>query len=89
MGDMIPEWKTKFDELYLDQNVITFPVLNRELSDKEQLTYNVIPVDREVVEHIFAQSWKAAEENYKAQIEKLKLQLENWQETAIHGDEGL
>lgn len=89
MGDMIPEWKTKFDELYLDQNVITFPVLNRELSDKEQLTYNVIPVDREVVEHIFAQGWKAAEENYKAQIEKLKLQLENWQEDAIHGDEGL
>lgn len=60
---MTPEWKTKFDELYLDQDVITFPVLNRELSDKEQLTYNVIPVDREVVEHIFAQGWKAGKEN--------------------------
>lgn len=59
---MTPEWKTKFDELYLDQDVITFPVLNRELSDKEQLTYNVIPVDREVVEHIFAQGWKAGKE---------------------------
>lgn len=86
---MIPEWKTKFDKLYTDQDVITFPVLNRELSDKDQLTYNVIPVDREVVEHIFAQGWKASEENYRAQIEELKLQLENWQETAIHGDEGL
>lgn len=59
---MTPECKAKFDELYLDQEVITFPLLNKVSSDREQLIYDVIPVYREVVEHIFAQGWKAGTE---------------------------
>lgn len=59
---MTPECRAKFDELYLNQDVITFPLLNKGSSNKEQLTYDVIPVSREVVEHIFAQGWKAGKE---------------------------
>jgi len=37
----------------------------------------------------FLAGYKAAQQKYEAKIQELETQLENWQHTAIHGDEGL
>ena len=37
----------------------------------------------------FLAGYKAAQQEYEAKIQELETQLENWQHTAIHGDEGL
>lgn len=37
----------------------------------------------------FLAGYKAAQQKYKAKIQELEIQLENWQYTAVHGDEGL
>lgn len=40
-------------------------------------------------ERHYLAGYKAAKDEYKAQIKELETQLENWQHNAVHGDDGL
>lgn len=37
----------------------------------------------------FLAGYKAAKQEYETKIQELEIQLENWQHTAIYGDEGI
>ena len=74
--DMYYEWRQAFDES-LDERTCKGEPIELQL------------LHQELGKETFLAGYKAAQQEYEAKIQELETQLENWQHTAIHGDEGL
>lgn len=74
--EMYYEWRQAFDESF-DERMCQGETIGHQL------------LHRELGKETFLAGYKAAKQEYETKIQELEIQLENWQHTAIHGDEGL